>query len=106
MTVITLAVPCIGLLARSVAHGPAPIETPDLHGIVPYAQEAGLADTRFRRVPGPETLAAGTHWFRGDLGAIACAVEEEDRVTLHVMSRDGSTLAIRTMHAAWHPDRP
>lgn len=106
MSVVRLAFPCIGILARSVAHGPTPIETPDLHGILPYARDAGLPDSEFRRTTGPETLANATHWFRGDLGAIACALEEPDRVTLHIMSRDGSPLAIRTMHAAWHPDAP
>lgn len=106
MSVLHLAFPCIGILARSVAHGPAPVETPDLHGILPYAREAGLPDVRFRRTTGPETLASATHWLRGDMGAIACVIEEPDRVTLHIMSRDGSPMVVRTMHAAWHPERP
>lgn len=105
MNVVTLAFPCIGLLARSCAEGPEPIDTPDLHGIVPYAAEAGLPDRAFRRVPGPETLASVTSWFRGDRGAIACAVEQESEVTLHLFSRSGDVLSKRRMTAAWHVDR-
>jgi hypothetical protein len=99
MNVIHLAFPCVSILARAIATGPAEIDTPDLHGIEPYAVEAGLQDRSWRRVSGPETLAPSTSWFRGDLGALACAIETEDSVTLHVIARDGTPLARRVMTA-------
>lgn len=105
MTVIDLAFPSIHLLSRSCASGVERIETPDLHGVAPYATEAGLHDTKWRRTKGPETLASSTDWFRGDLGGIACAVSNEDSVDLHVMSRAGDPLVIRRMTAAWTTDQ-
>lgn len=103
MNVVHLAFPCVSILARAIATGTVEIDTPDLHGIDPYAVEAGLRDRSWRRVPGPETLAPSTSWFRGDLGGLACAIEHHDHVTLHIIARDGTPLVRRVRRWSERP---
>jgi hypothetical protein len=105
VNVIHLAFPNIHMLTRSYTSSVERIETPDLFGVASYAIEAGLSDSTWRRTKGPETFASSTDWFRGNLGAIACAVATEDAVNLHVFSRDGTPLVIRRMSAAWTTDQ-
>jgi hypothetical protein len=93
--------PDVGIVAKAMAHGPEAIDTPDMHGVAPYATQGGLPDVSWRRIPGPETLAPSTNWFRGDRGSLACAVETEDSVRLLIFDRDGGAVAHRLMEAAW-----
>ena len=101
MSVIPLAFPSLALLVRASIADHEPVDTPDLAGIAPYAEDAGLGDRAWRRVPGPATAAGTANWFRGELGGLALAVEEEDRISLHLFARDGTPLALRRMTAAW-----